>query len=69
MSRMILAGTSERGVCPECGGPWVRETIETHDAEGGARRTVDEAIAQRAWSSTCETVKLWSRRSDGVPLR
>jgi hypothetical protein len=23
--RMILAGTSERGVCPECGGPWVRE--------------------------------------------
>jgi hypothetical protein len=25
VSRMILAGTSERGVCPECGGPWVRE--------------------------------------------
>lgn len=24
--RMILAGTSERGVCPECGAPWVRET-------------------------------------------
>ena len=23
--RMILAGTSERGVCPECGAPWVRE--------------------------------------------
>ena len=22
---MILAGTSERGVCAECGGPWVRE--------------------------------------------
>ena len=22
----ILAGTSERGVCPECGAPWVRET-------------------------------------------
>ena len=22
--RMILAGTSERGVCPECGAPWVR---------------------------------------------
>jgi DNA modification methylase len=26
--RMILAGTSERGVCPECGGPWVREFAE-----------------------------------------
>jgi hypothetical protein len=24
--RMILAGTSERGKCPECGLPWVRET-------------------------------------------
>jgi len=24
--RMILAGTSERGVCAECGAPWVRET-------------------------------------------
>jgi DNA modification methylase len=24
--RMILAGTSERGCCPECGAPWVRQT-------------------------------------------
>jgi DNA modification methylase len=24
--RMILAGTSERGCCPECGAPWVRVT-------------------------------------------
>ena len=24
--RCILAGTSERGCCPECGAPWVRET-------------------------------------------
>jgi DNA modification methylase len=23
--RCILAGTSEKGCCPECGGPWVRE--------------------------------------------
>ena len=34
MSRMILAGRPERGVCPECGGPWVRETSDSHDAEG-----------------------------------
>jgi DNA modification methylase len=33
--RMILAGTSERGVCPECGGPWVRE-VETSYVDGGA---------------------------------
>jgi DNA modification methylase len=25
----ILAGTSERGVCPACGAPWVRETERT----------------------------------------
>ena len=24
---MILAGTSERGCCPECGAPWARETV------------------------------------------
>jgi len=42
VARMILAGTSERGCCPECGAPWVRET-ETNYAEstgstGGRRR-------------------------------
>jgi DNA modification methylase len=31
--RMILAGTSERGCCPECGAPWVRET-ETEYVKG-----------------------------------
>ena len=32
--RMVQAGTSERGCCPECGAPWERETVNTHDAEG-----------------------------------
>jgi hypothetical protein len=34
VQRMMLAGTSERGVCPECGAPWVRETSDSYDAEG-----------------------------------
>jgi DNA modification methylase len=38
VQRMILAGTSERGVCPECGAPWVREIeaklIPTHGKVG-----------------------------------
>jgi len=29
--RCILAGTSEKGVCPKCGGPWVR-VLETQKA-------------------------------------
>ena len=32
--RCILAGTSERGCCPECGGPWVREVeLRRHNDE------------------------------------
>jgi DNA modification methylase len=29
--RCILAGTSERGCCPECGAPWKRETTPTDE--------------------------------------
>ena len=31
--RCILAGTSERGCCPECGGPWVREMERRTDTD------------------------------------
>jgi DNA modification methylase len=34
--RMILAGTSERGCCPECGAPWVRD-VEVHGESDYAR--------------------------------
>jgi len=30
----VKAGTSERGVCPECGAPWVRETSKDPDNDG-----------------------------------
>jgi DNA modification methylase len=29
--RCILAGTSERGCCPECGAPWVRQTSHEYE--------------------------------------
>jgi DNA modification methylase len=32
----ILAGTSERGVCAECGAPWVREIEKRRDFRGGS---------------------------------
>jgi len=31
----ILAGTSERGVCPDCGAPWVRETESERRTDNG----------------------------------
>jgi DNA modification methylase len=35
--RMILAGTSERGCCPECGAPWTRDTErELGERTGGS---------------------------------
>ena len=42
--RMILAGTSERGVCPECGAPWVRETSSelVDGASGNLRPSTSE---------------------------
>jgi hypothetical protein len=38
--RAILAGTSARGVCPKCGGPWVRETRSSlySSTYGGSHR-------------------------------
>lgn len=42
VERMILAGTSEKGCCPECGSPWERETTVDYTRErpgldGGGR--------------------------------
>ena len=34
VARMVRAGTSEKGCCPECGAPWTRVTEDAHDAEG-----------------------------------
>ena len=34
----IKAGTSEKGCCPECGAPWVRE-MEVHDPDGRLGRS------------------------------
>lgn len=66
--RMILAGTSERGCCPECGAPWVRDTEADYDAEGRTtngqkprtveRRGFDVRMVRMSstigWSPSCE---------------
>jgi DNA modification methylase len=42
--RMILAGTSERGVCAECGAPWVR-AVETTSNVSAEERAQNVALA------------------------
>jgi DNA modification methylase len=60
--RCILAGTSERGCCPECGTPWERETTESTGGVRGAAewsRGLTDRMAlghrkpsgQKAWDS------------------
>jgi DNA modification methylase len=34
VERCIKAGTSERGCCPECGAPWVRQVAVTYTPQG-----------------------------------
>ncbi len=49
----ILAGTSAKGACPECGAPWVRVVEKTTTFGGGsgkAGRTSDEVNAKGKWA-------------------
>jgi DNA modification methylase len=53
---MILAGTSERGCCPECGAPWAREVARTPmvvrpSARIAARRLADSVNDARTATS------------------
>ena len=50
--RCIRAGTSERGVCPDCGQPWVRVVARETSFEGGsgrAGRSAEEVNAAGKW--------------------
>lgn len=65
---MILAGTSEKGVCPVCGAPWVRDTEKTmpplrqtvtngpiggHGLLGGNRFDNPITVATTGWHPSC----------------
>ena len=43
----ILAGTSEKGVCSECGAPWVRETKKMYENPGNRTTNGGRSLAQR----------------------
>jgi DNA modification methylase len=67
---MVLASTSEKGVCPECGAPWRRVTERIREARGDAfgRKDIGEydhgqagrpytevvAVKTVGWMPTCE---------------
>lgn len=44
----IKAGTSERGVCPECGAPWQRVDGARREARGALRRALRRPPARQA---------------------
>jgi DNA modification methylase len=46
--RAILAGTSEKGACPDCGAPWKRV------ATGGAFAQLDRRNPPSDWQPTCK---------------
>lgn len=51
--RCIKAGSSEKGVCPECGAPWDRQTVKTTTFEGGsgkAGRSAEDVNANGKWA-------------------
>jgi DNA modification methylase len=69
---MILAGTSERGVCSECGKPWARETekqetptrkvvtagpVGRHGFFGENRRDIPCEIKTLGWRPSCACAK------------
>jgi|TARA_R100001530_G_scaffold119140_1_gene86291 DNA modification methylase len=78
----IKAGTSEKGVCPECGVPWVRETetgelsgeakIHTHGRPAADERGVSGSSALRTNGRTWREIKTlgWSLSCEcgGVPV-
>jgi DNA modification methylase len=44
----IKAGTSDKGCCPECGAPWVRESITTYENPGNRTTNGPRSTANRA---------------------
>ena len=62
----ILAGTSAKGCCPECGAPWVRTTksigsrnpkpgeLRNERKDGHLRRAGDYNIRTLGWAPSCE---------------
>lgn len=80
--RCILAGTSERGVCPDCGAPWAR-VVELGEArpvrgeylgpiEGDYKRDGSAAVVYKAGRQMVRTSAGWSllrRDRDAVGWR
>lgn len=52
---MILAGTSEKGVCPACGASWVRDTVkgEFHNQSWGGEHVKGQKAVGGVGSTSC----------------
>ena len=48
----IMAGTSEKGVCPKCGAPWARVVEKVAEMQGAGRKHIaggDRTVAGNGW--------------------
>ena len=62
----ILAGTSEKGQCPQCGAPWGRVVERAEDVDcGGLRKRADAPGAVLSQSSAFRTGKIASYQTTG----
>ena len=60
----VLAGTSQKGVCPHCGGPWVRESHAAIDESRPlARQNINEPNVTKSGQGTnARDSKTWGHR-------
>lgn len=56
--RCIKAGTSEKGACPACGAPWVRQTDTTYDNPGNRTTNGPRSLAHKGTISAGYAVRL-----------
>ena len=64
--RCILAGTSEHGVCADCGSQWVRETEKTVDYDRNAVENSKYGDEYKVGKSATGLNNLQARRKAGI---
>lgn len=65
-ARCIRLGTSERGVCPECGAPWVRLVEKERRATRPGQKSKAKALTQKLHGELVDVAKLTKSTIGGI---